>query len=97
MVYGLSLLYGLSSRFCAQRCGFFREAVAGVGFAVGDGDVVAGGVFDAVHHGVGRADDAVQGRAVLGVGGEAEAGGDRDGKTFAGEESRFVQLLADAA
>ena len=68
---------GLSLRFAGQirgRSGFDADGAGalhkvfggGLDFAFGDSDVVAGGIFDAVHHGVGGADDAVESGAVLG-------------------------------
>ena len=67
--------------------------VAGLGWPVGrgcavDGEVVAGGVFDFVHHGVGGAQDGVHGVGVGWEGGEAEGAGDVEGKLLAGEERR---------
>lgn len=62
----------------------------------GHGDVVAGGVLGFVHHRVGRAQDVVNGVAILREGGEAEAGEDAEGETFTLEETRFAKLFTKA-
>ena len=62
-----------------------------------DGDGVAGGVFDGVHHFVGLADEVVGAFGVLREGGDAEGGADVDVDAFAEVELSGAQQVAEAA
>lgn len=62
--------------------------------AGGDGDAVAGCVLDEVHGGVCGAHDVLRSESVLGVGGDAEAGGDGEAQVGVDEEDLIAEALA---
>jgi len=63
---------------------------------LGDGDVVAGGVLDHVHHLVGLADDVVRRLGVMGIGGEANRRPNVQIQSFFFAEHADAQGIAQA-